>query len=204
MTRMLAKKKVRTDNFENVDERFEHNEMKEAFYHTIDERNMETSTLRERDQYLEVMEGSSSSESIENVKIEASFIQNSNIGFNESKLVNQKNRKSVEIDEDKIGKDNVTKSAALKDGDINEGVLPNTSSSLAEAILESVSHQNETQVSIHKDQSNSSESEDDKEDTSYYLNPYVSLNKETYRFAYDIPLTIGDESSSIEYNEEHC
>ncbi|XP_052093312.1 uncharacterized protein LOC127729518 [Mytilus californianus] len=187
---------VHTGNDENVQGRSDNFEMNEDVYHTIDESNIETTAVDKCSPYLEVIEGSSSSESMPNSQSDTSSFPKPYSGLKEDESVNQKKILSLEINKDSHGQHNATNSTDSVEEGCDECVTPNPCITLAETAQDPVRYHNTTQVVIHKEQSSSSDSENETQDSNNYLNPYVPLKKEKDAYSYDIPLKMTGENTS--------
>lgn len=178
-------------------------EMNDAFYHTIDESNMETTIFNRSSPYLEVIEGSSSSENISNSLFNTSSFPKSSNELKQKISVHQKNNMRCENETDDIGQNKTTNTANGEYENGNVSIPQNPCMALSEVFLESVRYQNTTEVVVHKDQSSNSDSENERVDNGNYLNPYVPLKPEFQRYknAYEIPQNT-DEEKTDDYDKE--
>lgn len=187
---------MHTGNDENIHGRSDNFEMNEDVYHTIDENTMETTAIDKCSPYLEVIEGSSSSESMTNSPSDTSSFPKPYSCLKEDEFVNKKKSLGLEINKNFHGQHNAVNLVDSVEEGCDECVTPNPCITLADTAQDSVSYHNTTQVVVHKEQSSSSDSEYETQDSNNYLNPYVPLKKEKDAYSYDIPFNTTRDNTS--------
>lgn len=187
---------VHTGNDDNVNGRSDNFEMNEDVYHTIDENTMETTAIDKCSPYLEVIEGSSSSESMPNSPSDISSFPKPYSCLKEDEFVNKKKSLGLEINKNFHGQHNAVNLVDSVEEGCDECVTPYPCITLADTDQDSVSYHNTTQVVVHKEQSSSSDSEYETQDSNNYLNPYVPLKKEKDAYSYDIPFKTTRDNTS--------